>query len=395
MHNRARPVVAAYLSGHGYGHFTRSAAVLERLAGRARIHVRTSAQALRLARRAAWADSVEEIDVGPGVAQRGPLAVDVEATRAALQHHLDRLPSLIAAEATWLAAAGAALVFADVPPLAFAAAARARVPSVGMSNFTWSWIYEGYAHHDPWFSRAASRLRAEEALATSFLALAGGGGLDHLRAVTPIAPIARPPRLGASEVRARLGLDGGDPRPVVLASFGGFGGELDLRHAAMHNRGLRVLLVSGPRDLVEPDFRSIEPAGGPAGGPGGEPAGEPADRVGHPELTAAADCLIGKPGYGTFAECLHRPTPFVHVPRGEFREAGPLVERIAAWLPSAPLAIDDLLAGRWSDAVARAMSARPPEPRPAATGMAEAAEAVAARLAIEAPPSLDSGGSRT
>ena len=45
-----RPSLVAYLSGHGFGHFTRSAAVLERLAGRYAIHVRTSAQALQLAR---------------------------------------------------------------------------------------------------------------------------------------------------------------------------------------------------------------------------------------------------------------------------------------------------------------------------------------------------------
>ena len=33
----------------------------------------------------------------------------------------------------------------DAPPLACAAAAAAGIPSVVISNFTWDWIYEGYA----------------------------------------------------------------------------------------------------------------------------------------------------------------------------------------------------------------------------------------------------------
>src|SRR5262245_42523745 len=123
-----RPAIVAYLSGHGFGHFTRSAAVLERLADRYAIHVRTSAQALQLARRASWPASVAEVDVGPGVAQRGPLAVDVAATLAALQQHVRRLPELITAECAWLSRVAPRAVFADVPPLAFAAAAAAGVP---------------------------------------------------------------------------------------------------------------------------------------------------------------------------------------------------------------------------------------------------------------------------
>src|SRR5436190_1794810 len=98
----ARPTIVAYLSGHGFGHFTRSAAVLARLAARATVHVRTSERALALARGAGWAASVAEADVGPGVVQRGPLAVDVAATRAALARHLAAWPALVDEEAARL-----------------------------------------------------------------------------------------------------------------------------------------------------------------------------------------------------------------------------------------------------------------------------------------------------
>src|SRR5215211_1835008 len=126
----SRPVVVAYLSGHGFGHFIRSEVVLERLADDVEIHVRTDGRALELARAATWPASVGEVDLGPGAVQRGPLAVDLDATCAALAAHHAAWPAIIDDEAAFVRASGANLVYADVPPVAFEIAARAGVPSV-------------------------------------------------------------------------------------------------------------------------------------------------------------------------------------------------------------------------------------------------------------------------
>src|SRR5262249_7378027 len=157
---------------------------------------------------------------------------------AALQHHVERLPVLVAEEAAWLRARSIRVAFADLPPLAFGAAAAAGVPSVGMSNFTWSWIYEGYARHHAGFARAAAVLRDPEARATAFLALAGGGGLEHVGGRRELPPVVRRPHpawtgaVGRARLRRLLGVDEGERRPLVLVSFGGFGAELALRDAA-------------------------------------------------------------------------------------------------------------------------------------------------------------------
>ncbi len=392
--------VVAYVTGHGYGHLMRSLAVLERLGPSVAVHLRTSGRALARARASrgfgtappgrsgvggaepsqgcaddlSWLASVSETDVGPGVAQRGPLEVDLPATRAALEAHLARWPRLVEEEADALRALGADLVFADVPPIAFAAAARAGVPSVAMSNFTWSWIYAGYAHHDPWFGRAARALAEAESQATLLLALAMGGGLDPFKRRVEVAPVAFRPTRGRDEIRAALcapsasaafggaaPLDAADPRPIVLASFGGFGGDLDL--AAVAGGAFRLLVVSA-RAAPSKDVRAVEP--GPS--------------LPHQDLVLAADCVVGKPGYGTVAECLAGPTPMVHVPRGEFRENPALVEAIQRWLPSAPLSHEDFERGRWAEAIARAMASRPPARAPTGDGAAEAAAHLRALL---------------
>ncbi len=216
------PVLVAYVSGHGFGHFVRSSAVLSRMDG-AQIHLRTNGRALSLADRAHWAASVSEVDVGPGMIQRGPLETDQPATFAALARYLTDWPRLVDGEAAFLRQCGARLVFGDVPPLAFAAAARAGVPSVAMANFSWSWIYDGCG-----FSDAAARMREAESQATLLLELAMGGGLDHFPRRRAILPVARTLHRTRAQIRAATPAFADPARRFVLLSLGGFGDDLKI-----------------------------------------------------------------------------------------------------------------------------------------------------------------------
>jgi L-arabinokinase len=353
-------VLVAYITGHGFGHFVRSSAVLSRLEG-VQTHLRTNVRAFSLARRAHWAATVTEVDVGPGVVQRGPLASDLKATRRALERHLAAWPRLVAEEAAYLRQSGARLVFGDIPPLAFAAAAQAGIPSLGLANFSWSWIYAGCADLDPWFASVADQMREAEGLATLLLSLEMGGGLESFPRRQPIAPVARPIARSRQEVRAALGLE--KARTFVLFSLGGFGDdfELDLRGSEAHQVVATSVKIPNP--------------------PPGVLLVEPSDALPHHELVAAADCLIGKPGYGTVAECLRRSTPFCWLPRTDFREHEPLADAVRRWLPQAPITVDDLRSGRWSERVDAAMASTPREPAPAPNGAIEAAETLQRFLA--------------
>ena len=261
--------------------------------------------------------------------QRGPLATDLPATRRALEQHLADWPRLVAREAEFLRQSGAQLVFGDVPPLAFAAAAEAGVPSVAMANFSWSWIYDGFAAVEPFFADAAAFLRQAESQATLLLHLDMGGGLDAFPRHQRIAPVARPLSRPRDAIRATLGLE--KARTFVLFSLGGFGDDLEVQ--LQRDRRHQVLVTSVKMQNPPPGVRVIDVT----------------DALPHHELAAAADCLIGKPGYGTVSECLRRPTPFCWLPRGDFREGPPLTEAIRRWLPSAPLELEDLRTGRWGD----------------------------------------------
>jgi hypothetical protein len=342
--------VLAYVSGHGFGHWTRSEPILAALAAEVPVHVRTSARALGQARRADWAASVTDVDVGPGVVQQGPLAVDVPATRHELAAHLERWPALVAAEAQAARQLGARLVYGDVPPLAFAAAAEAGVPSLGLANFTWSWTYEHYAGQDPFFGDAAARLARAEGLATHAVYLPGGGGLEALGPPALEAAIRRRPTCSPSAARGRLRELMGDPeRPLVLLSFGGYGHALDLSDAARRNPDYAFLAFSEP-SAPPPENLTILP----------HDHGLP-----HQDLVLGAHALIAKPGYGTISECLTRPTPFAYVIPGDgFREHRHLETIVRRWLPHARLTPEQLVEGRWGPALERALAATPAEAAP-------------------------------
>lgn len=313
------------------------------------MHVRTNGKALGQARRRApWAASVAEWDTGPGVAQDGPLAIDLPATRAQLEAHLAAWPALIAAGVAEGRALGASVVFADAPPVAFEIARALGVPSVGMANFAWSWAYAHYAGDDPFFSEAAARLRVAEGKAGAFIALPGGGGLEAFGSPAAELVLRRPATCSRAEAR-RLLPGSRDGRPVVLLSFGGFGGVLDLSAAAGRS----------------PEFRFVCFAP-PAGAPPENLDVLPHDHdLEHQDLVLGADLVLGKPGYGTVSECLNGPTPMAYVvPSGSFREHAELVGMIERWLPCAPLSSEELLAGEWAVALRGALAAEPAEAAP-------------------------------
>lgn len=368
-----RVSVLAYVSGHGFGHWTRTAPLLEELAARTPVHVRTGGRALPWALRASWAASVEEVDVGPGAVQDGPLAVDVPATRAALGAHLARWPALVRGEVQRGRALGARLVVADVPPLAFEVARRLELPAVAVANFTWSWAYAHYAAQDPWFEVASARLRVAEGLATHVVALPGGGGLDALGPPRPLLALRRPPTRSYLEARRALPRPRpDDPRPVVLISFGGYGDALDLSAVARDNPAYAFVSFAPPRGAAPENLVVL-----------------PHDHdLPHQDLVLAADALVGKPGYGTISECLTRPTPFVAVRAGDgFREHARLRAFAARHLPWAELTKDELLTGRWAGALEAAHEARPAE-APPPDGLPEARAVLRAALEGRPDPGL-------
>jgi hypothetical protein len=361
--------VVFYVTGHGFGHAVRQIAIVNALAQRrpdVPIVVRTSVAPWLFSRSVRASVRLEPGPVDTGAIQRGSLDVDIPATLSTAQAFYAGADAWMVREAAFLAGEGARLVVADIPPLPLAAARQAGVPAIGISNFTWDWIYEDYDAR-----RLApglvEMLEAHYAAADEGWRLPMHGGFasfSTLRDLPLVARVARQPR---HAVRAALGLP--PDRPLVLVSLGGYGARgIDLHAAAASLRGVA--------DVVATSFDAF------AAGNGVHRVDETAmygQRIRYEDLVGAVDVVASKPGYGIISECAANATALLYTDRGRFREYDVLVREMPALLDAAFIGQDDLLAGRWREPVV-SLLARPARAAAPAEGAATAAAWLAERL---------------
>jgi hypothetical protein len=342
-------VLAAYVSGHGFGHAVRTATVLRA--------VRALDPALGIAVVTSSPENVFRQAVGPGLVfrrertdvglvQRGALVIDTRATREAGEAFERDLPVRVAREAAWLREIGASVVVADVPPLALLAAVRAEVPAIAITNFSWDWIYRHLARHEPGLTAAADAARQAYSHCKLLLELPFAGDLSAFPRRQPIPLVARQPPVTREEGRRRLGLG---PEPAVLLSFGGLGlPGLDFQVLA----GLEgyQFLSEPASSSAPPNLRILHPA---------DLAARGLDYLG---AIAAADVVVTKPGYGIVSDAIACRTRMVYTERGDFPEYPILVEEMVRWLPADYVSNEDLLAGRLQPALESVLARPFPEP---------------------------------
>jgi L-arabinokinase len=344
-------VIVFYISGHGFGHASRSIELIRAIRARrpdARILVRTSAPRWLFAPAGAEGVDVQRLEADTGVVQIDSLRLDEDETARQAARFFADFDRRVEIEAELIRGMRATIVVGDIPPLAFAAAARAGVPSVAVGNFTWDWIYSIYPAFDCLAPDVVPTIRRAYAATTRALRLPLHGGFEPMAAVTHDIPfIARRSMRDPAETRRQLGIAG--DRPVVLPSFGGHGADLPLD--ALRNSP-RLTIIDPPREL--PDGLRYE------------------------DLVAAADVVVSKPGYGIVSECVANGTALLYTSRGRFIEYDVFVEEMPRIVRCRYLAQEDLFAGRWSDDVDALMAQPAPAARPAVDGADAAAREVLA-----------------
>jgi L-arabinokinase len=343
-------VLVAYVSGHGYGHATRVGEVLRTVRAiepRAPLVIVTSSpeRLYRQAVRGPFEFRSLECDVG--LVQKGALVMDEAATVDAWRAFVAGDDERIAGEARWLRERGARAVLGDIPPLAFAAAGEAGVPSVGLSNFSWDWIYRYMSARHPALAEAAEWAADSYRQCGLLLQLPFAGDLSAFPRREQIPLVARRPSVSRVEARERLGLPDGR---LALLSFGGVG-LLGLDPGVLGRVEGWTFLVTG-----------LEKTGAPANATGIDLGRLGALGMKYIDLVGAADVVITKPGYGIVSDAIAARTRMVYTERGDFPEYPILVGEMARWLPARHVSNGDLLAGRVGPALDEVMNVPFPDP---------------------------------
>ena len=356
-----------YVSGHGFGHATRIAALTVALRGRARtpleIHVRSEApEWLLRERNPELRYSSAPLDVG--MLQPNGLDLELERTLAAHEAFVRDFDSAVEREARFIRALAPDLVVSDVPALAFPSARRAETPGVAIANFSWDWILDFYAAAEPRFGAIAAHYREAYGQAQRLFRLPLHGDLSAFSARVDTPLLVNRSSSTPAEARAALGLPEADPRKLVLCSFGGFGSS--------------PFVAADGEDLSAYAFIGMGAA--PTGFPGDWLALERPFPVAHEDLIQACDAVLGKTGYSTVAEVLAHGKRMLYLSRPDFAEAVVIEAELEALGCARALPRDDFEAGRWCAHLDALFTETSPAPIPPANGAEFIADALLASL---------------
>jgi L-arabinokinase len=363
-------LLAFYISGHGYGHASRQVEIINAVARRiptARIFIRSSASRLLFERTVTAPYELDDRPCDTGIVQIDSLHLDADETIRRASAFYRTFDARARDEAALLASRGIRFVVSDAPPLGCAAAASAGIPSVVVSNFTWDWIYGGYAEQLRSAPDLVSTIQRAYRQADAAWRLPMHGPFDAFANVIEVPFVARHATHARDDTRAALGLPLN--RRFALSSFGGYGADgIDFVHLDSTAEWDVVLTGNGgpPQESAGLQFVS-EPALYAAG-------------LRYEDLVAACDVVVTKPGYGIISECIANETAIVYTSRGRFVEYDVLVREMPRYLRSAFLEKASLFAGCWRAALDAAVNARPPAETPPTNGADVIARMISDRL---------------
>lgn len=331
------PGAAVYvaITNHGFGHATRTAAVLAELLRCWSSRFPQRPLRLTLVTRAprwlleAYLPGVE-FDYRPrvldvGVVQGDSRTMDKAATLAQLGAIRARQAEIVAEESRFIRDQGIGLVLGDIPPLAATIARAAGVPCWMASNFGWDHIYRGWDGFDSicrWIEDCFGqcdrlfRLPFHEPMAAfgqiEDVGLTGGN-----------------PSYDAAMLRQRLRLNAPKERTLLL-TFGGLGID------NIPYDGLRAFpdwqFLSLDRDL--PDLPNLCRVDGVSYRP--------------VDLMLLCDRILVKPGYGTFSEACRQNVGLMTLNRQGFAETPLLLDGIQSQLPHRILSDGAFFRGDWA-----------------------------------------------
>ncbi|NOR26610.1 MAG: hypothetical protein GQ542_19910 [Desulforhopalus sp.] len=293
--------IACFVSPHGFGHATRTIAVVEALQ---RSHSDIHAHFFTTIPEFLFEQTLTNFSYHPvlvdvGLVQRTALDSDIPATIKQLDRLLPFSTSFI--EKLALVCSKCSLIVCDIAPVGIAVGQYTGIPSILVENFTWDWIYQPYLEKYPkltphflflkkLFARADYRIQTEPLCFPTLRDLHCG-------------PIFR--RMKEHPTSLRKQLKCGDKKLVIVTMGGVF--QQPPCYSRMEEVDDILFLFSGQEETTRVG-KNIILLGRNNG-------------LYHPDLLNAADLVVCKAGYSTVAECFQAGTRVISVGRDDFPES--------------------------------------------------------------------------
>lgn len=333
-----------YVTSHGHGHSVRTCDIiikLQKLRPDIGVVIRSTMSPDFFATRLKGLNyRVEAADFDVGLVQIDSIRADLDTSYSRLSELMDNRAEAIKAEAEWIETNDAGVVVSDIPGIPIAAAARAGVPSIGVGNFSWDWIYAEFAAQDPRWSPFVDAFAEDYSKSDLLIRLPFSGPMDAFSRQVDVGLLAHPGKNLRSEIA--LDIDANPSRKWVLMCFS----SIDLSTAAIE----RIGMLNEYEFLTMPDLKDYAP----------NMHDIRSTSFSFSDLVASVDYVLSKPGYGIISDCVANSKPLIHSERSSFREYGVLLDSIEKYLQHAPLAMDSLYSGELGSALEVAESAPAP-----------------------------------
>ncbi|RSK28656.1 hypothetical protein EJF36_18275 [Bacillus sp. HMF5848] len=294
--------IAYYISDYGFGHVTRSTALIRQLLQcDDTIHIIVNhSYGLDFLRKALVSDRVSfrerETDIGFFL-KEGSIQPDRERLRAEYEKYIAAKPSFIKEEIAFLQSQRVDAVVSDIFPWPFEAAKAVGLPGIGVSNFTW---YTAYL--DLLTEEELTPLKEAYQCMSAFIEIEPCVEPTWADNVVPHSFFAR--AIDAEEVnRIR---QNADPTGTKQLIYFGLGMKIDagrLDELPLWSSDNCHFIVAWNTDVDGPNITKI-----------------PRDYLETQNYVAAADLAISKPGWSTVAEALTAQVPLLLVEREGMRE---------------------------------------------------------------------------
>lgn len=313
--------VLYYVSGHGYGHISRSYEVIKYLLSRNDItNVTVSSARIDFIKDSHPKLKTRRILMDVGVFQKDSISLDVDKTRMALEEFESQKNDLLNGEIAYAKKEDFHLIISDSASLPLVMGVELKIPALFLGNFTWDFIYRNFASHHPYFRVIANTIQIEYSFATSAIQLPFTCPMEGFLETHPIGLIGRHSHLTKKEARKKYGFRDGEK--YFLFSFGAYGLEGMTWNWNEKPSNWHIIINNMP-SLTSPNFINIE-----------------TDH--YPDLVNACDYVVTKPGYGIVSEAILSNTPIIYTDRGDFAEYPYLVEGMKKYHLSGYLSKEDL-----------------------------------------------------
>lgn len=309
--NKAKRILY-FISGHGYGHGVRSSTIINNLPADKEVYVLTTLPQKFFYEELTRPFHYLTQEVDCGCVQLNTVEIDIRATLEKYAELDKKRAVLITYAVNLLKKLDIDLIIGDIPPLAFPIAREADLPSLAITNLTWADIYEPYIKLFPEFSYLLTRIREDYALA------------DHAFWLWPGLESCVFPRAESIGLLFRRGQS---CRALLTARFGL---NPDKKWCLIYigNYGLEGIAWERLSQFTNYEFFGLYPL---ENAPANYHLVVKDTSYHYADLTASADVVLGKLGYGLLSECLGLGKPVLFVSRENFSEYAalkqPLLER--------------------------------------------------------------------